>query len=1156
VSLSATPSGGSTFGGWTGDCNSAGQVTMNGNRQCTVVFNGVSACTPGLVVNVSPAGMALADGWPSPNPVTVTMVASSSGSCSGDAQLRIGLPGDTPRFYVYEAGPTSGCQVSVDVPGGFSTTSYLLNCPLTLGPGGSRTYTAKLWVQPSAGGTIDISSSWKGLSSTDSIFVPTAAVHPLVFVHGIQGSQPPQNKVITDRETGRRVLDPFLGHYQPMLDQLLKMGYEWNKTLFAVAYDWRKSNVDSAAFLRESLAGTVIPRSSALPYDAGDGRADILVHSMGGLVTRAYVQGPDYAFNLRRAIFVATPHKGFPYTYRTWEGLTWGDYVGHAPLASGPIFQFVLDKIIWPSHVAKRYRPSPAELAVSCTFREAVDDFLPSPYSGNVYVFTRDPVPGFWICSPQEVYRWSHSSDPGRAIGSLPQMLPTEDRKDYLVDPVFGSPRPFQYEPNDWLTSLNAGIGTLASRLDLDNIYTIVGDGGDTDEMYRVEPPGYVIGSLLWRYGTVLPFWPFVQEESNGDTLIPLWSTGLKASGLLSLPDGHEIVMDASGSCFGPIVCNTARHSPIMYQDDTQMRHVPRILAGVELPFKTDYWPPILDFSDPAAKLLEVLTLMTACPVDLYVEDPRGRRLGKDPVTGEIRRDIPDAVYTEPGVEPQALLIPNPVPGTYRITAIGYGSGPYSVRVDRTGGDTATLGVFGGETTPGEAATVEIELLPNSPPTADAGPDQSLAAGEGCTAAAALDGTGSSDPDGDSLTYSWTGPMGILEGPNPTAVLPPGTHTLTLTVNDGNGQTASDTVVVTVEDVTPPVLVVPPPVSTEQTSLAGTPVALPVTATDNCGVPTVTSDAPEVFPLGTTTVSFTAVDAHGNTSSATTTVSVVDTTPPLISNLPPPVTVEQATAAGTSVTLPMPTASDICDAAPALTTDHPTPAVFPLGATIVTFTATDASGNVATATTTVTVVDTTPPVLTDVPPPVTVEQTSHRGTPVHLPLPRATDVCDARPRVTSDAPDVFPLGRTRVTFTATDASGNRARATTTVTVVDTRPPVIEEVDPRPDELWPPNHKMRPVRLDVSVKDICDTSPSCRIVSVTSNEPVTGQGDHTSPDWVVTGNLTLDLRAERSGAGNGRLYWIKVRCTDDSGNSSTRTATVRVPHDKSGHDEDD
>jgi hypothetical protein len=194
----------------------------------------------------------------------------------------------------------------------------------------------------------------------------------------------------------------------------------------------------------------------------------------------------------------------------------------------------------------------------------------------------------------------------------------------------------------------------------------------------------------------------------------------------------------------------------------------------------------------------------------------------------------------------------------------------------------------------------------------------------------------------------------------------------------------------------------------------------------------------------------------------------------------------------------------------------PDPSVFPLGDGRHVH-ATDASGNVATATTPVTVVDTPPPVLTGVPPPVTVEQTSHRGTPVHLPRPRATDVCDASPRVTSDAPDVFPLGRTVVTFTATDDSGNRTRARTTVTVVDTTPPAIKDVEARPCALWPPNHKMRSVRLDVDVKDVCDVAPSCQIVSVTSNEPV-GTGATHVPDWVVTGKLTADLRAERSGAG--------------------------------------
>jgi hypothetical protein len=246
----------------------------------------------------------------------------------------------------------------------------------------------------------------------------------------------------------------------------------------------------------------------------------------------------------------------------------------------------------------------------------------------------------------------------------------------------------------------------------------------------------------------------------------------------------------------------------------------------------------------------------------------------------------------------------------------------------------------------------------------------------------------------------------------------------------------------------------------------------------------------------------------------------------------------------------LPTASDICDAAPMVTSNALE--VYPLGVTTVTFTAADASGNVSTAITTVTVWDTTPPVLSNVPDPVTVEQTSLDGTPVSLTPPTATDICDAAPDVTSDAPPVFPLGKTTVTFTAVDDSGNATSASTSVTVVDTTPPRIRSAKAKPSTLWPPNHKMVPVRIMLSVQDVCDAQPYCRIISVKSNEPVvgTGGGDR-APDWVVTGNLTLKLRAERSGKGNGRVYTIKVRCTDDSGNSSTKTVKVKVPHDRGG-----
>ena len=221
---------------------------------------------------------------------------------------------------------------------------------------------------------------------------------------------------------------------------------------------------------------------------------------------------------------------------------------------------------------------------------------------------------------------------------------------------------------------------------------------------------------------------------------------------------------------------------------------------------------------------------------------------------------------------------------------------------------------------------------------------------------------------------------------------------------------------------------------------------------------------------------------------------------------------------------------------------------YPLGSTLVTLTAKDSDNLTDTCQAAIKVVDVEPPVLHNVPAPIKVEQTSMAGTPVTVPLPTATDNCSVL--VTSDAPPVFPLGVTTVTFTAKDGSGNFTTATITVTVVDTTPPVINTVAASPNALWPPNHKMVPVTLTVDVSDICDATPSCTVISITSNEPVNGKGDgNTSPDWQIIDNLTVQLRAERSGGGSGRVYTITVRCTDDSGNSAMKNVTVSVAHDQ-------
>jgi hypothetical protein len=140
----------------------------------------------------------------------------------------------------------------------------------------------------------------------------------------------------------------------------------------------------------------------------------------------------------------------------------------------------------------------------------------------------------------------------------------------------------------------------------------------------------------------------------------------------------------------------------------------------------------------------------------------------------------------------------------------------------------------------------------------------------------------------------------------------------------------------------------------------------------------------------------------------------------------------------------------------------------------------------------------------------------------------------------------FPLGTNILAIGVTDGT-NVASCTTTVTVLDTTPPVISNVTASPNFLWPPNHQMVKVNVKVSVSDTCSPA-TWKIVGVRCNEPVDGRGDgKTSPDWKITSDRALQLRAEHSGNGNGRMYTITVQATDASGNKSqTQTLTVTVP----------
>jgi hypothetical protein len=264
-------------------------------------------------------------------------------------------------------------------------------------------------------------------------------------------------------------------------------------------------------------------------------------------------------------------------------------------------------------------------------------------------------------------------------------------------------------------------------------------------------------------------------------------------------------------------------------------------------------------------------------------------------------------------------------------------------------------------------------------------------------------------------------------------------------VDEAGNRSAEARQTVEVRDTTPPAITAPPDVeaATDQGACHASGVDLgQPDAEDLCGIAQVTNDAPAEFPVGQTPVTWTAVDAHQNRSTAVQRVTVRDEEAPVIT---PPDPVTAAADPGVCyaiLALTPPQATDNCGIA---SITHDGPARFPVGETTVTWTATDVHQNTSTVEQIVTIEDRQPPVLPSLP---VVQHSTDPGVceaSFTLPVPAATDNCGIA-QVTSDAPAVFPAGETTVTWTAADVHGNESSATQTVRVIDQEPPVISGLE--------------------------------------------------------------------------------------------------------------
>ncbi|EPR09377.1 OmpL47-type beta-barrel domain-containing protein, partial [Ruminiclostridium papyrosolvens] len=311
---------------------------------------------------------------------------------------------------------------------------------------------------------------------------------------------------------------------------------------------------------------------------------------------------------------------------------------------------------------------------------------------------------------------------------------------------------------------------------------------------------------------------------------------------------------------------------------------------------------------------------------------------------------------------------------------------------------------------------------------------------------------------------------------------------------DANGNQSEALQNVIVKDTTKPVLTVPNDITMEATAKL-TPVNIGKADAKDIFPVEIKNNVPEAYPLGTTVVTWTAIDANGNTITKTQNITITDKTCPIL-EVPEDIT-KEATAILTPADIGQAIATDIFDP----TTKNDAPQAYPLGTTVVTWTATDTNGNKTTKTQKITIIDTTAPEL-DIPGDITKEAT-HKLTPVDIGQASAKDIFDVK--VVNDKPENYPVGTKEVTWTATDANGNSTTKVQKITIKDTTNPVLKVPEDITTEATAIN-----TPVDIGIAEATDIFE----VDVVNDAPETFPIGTTEVTWTATdenGNVTTDVQ---------------------------------------------
>jgi len=396
-----------------------------------------------------------------------------------------------------------------------------------------------------------------------------------------------------------------------------------------------------------------------------------------------------------------------------------------------------------------------------------------------------------------------------------------------------------------------------------------------------------------------------------------------------------------------------------------------------------------------------------------------------------------------------------------------------------------------------------------------------------------MEGEDFTDCFGSTITNSYTGTS------DASGVYPVGTTLVTWTVMDDQGNTTTCTQTIVVEDNEIPTVTCPADitVSTDEELCTAVVTWTIPTSADNCSVASITSDSNsgDTFQLGTTTVTYTITDPSGNSTECSFDVTVEDNENPNIT-CPADITVDtELGVCEAAVTWGDPIFSDNC-AGSTINSTMSSGDVFPLGATVVTYTVTDGSGNTAECSFTVTVEDNEPPTVI-CPDDVTVNTDPGECTAVvtwDVPPPSSDNCGFFGINSNFQSGDAFPVGTTVVTFMLTDPAGNTTECSFTVTVEDNEPQEMVCQDDIINVFTDPGECSAVVTFSLPlITDNCETT------SITSS--------HNSGDVFPIGTTTVTVTSTDTG-GNTASCSFDITVTDKENPTITCPSDITVSND--------